>query len=182
MIRLFVQPEGWRVHGREELLAWLRAEAERERWRGALDLVLVGDEHISELNERWLGHEGPTDVLAFDYSAHGGPDRDETAAGDGAPEFDLPGSEPAPDDDFPDADIYVSLDTAVSQAADYECTVTEEVSRLLLHGLLHVAGWRDLTAAERRAITEREDQGLARAGREAGVLTWRIWNPVEHRG
>ncbi len=190
---IIVDLAGWSLEGKEPLLAWLADEAARESLEiGEVQFVLVGNDEIRELNEQYLQHEGPTDVITFDFRAESGADEDEFEATD---EAQIAESEAGFDgeptevnselddiEDFPDAEIYVSLQKAHEQAIDFGCTITEEVSRLLLHGVLHLAGWDDDTAAKRRAMNDREDEGLARAGRETGVLAWQVNYPVEQRG
>ena len=46
------------------------------RMRAHISIALVGDERIARLNEQYLGHEGPTDVLTFDLSDGDHPDVD----------------------------------------------------------------------------------------------------------
>jgi probable rRNA maturation factor len=77
-----------------------------------VNIVLTDDGTLSDLNERFKGHEGPTDVLAFDFE----------------------------EDDFL-GEVYVSLDRAREQAQDYGITEEEEVGRLVIHGLLHLLGY-----------------------------------------
>ncbi|HET8655529.1 MAG TPA: rRNA maturation RNase YbeY [Longimicrobiaceae bacterium] len=79
-----------------------------------ISVALLGDEAIAKLNERYLSHEGPTDVLSFPLHA------------DGAP---------------PLGDIYVGVDQARRQADEIGVPVREEVLRLAVHGTLHVLGY-----------------------------------------
>ena len=89
----------------------LRAEGVE---RAELSVALVGDREIASLNEGYLGHEGPTDVISFALHESGDP---------------------------PLGDVYVCVDQAARQAADFGATVPEEVLRLAVHGTLHVLGY-----------------------------------------
>jgi len=202
MMRLIVDLEGWSLDGEEQLINWLQSEAEIEKMdMDYIQFILIGDDQIREMNEQYLQHEGPTDVITFNYQEMGLEDLDdddvdleaddfaevevdESDADDSsiAAEEAEVSDENEDEESFPDAEIYVSLHTAQKQAAYYKCTVTEEVSRLLLHGVLHLAGWDDNTAAKREAINRREDKGLARVGRVTGVLSWQINEPADTRG
>jgi len=64
------------------------------------------------LNLRFKGREGPTDVLAFDFG----------------------------EDDFL-GEVYVSADRAREQSVEYGITETEEIKRLVVHGILHLLGY-----------------------------------------
>ncbi len=81
---------------------------------GEVHCVLTDDAELAELNERFRGKTGPTDVLAFPYDA---------SAGSGV-----------------HGDIYVSRDRAREQAAERRETEGREVWRLFVHGALHLAG------------------------------------------
>lgn len=87
-----------------------------------LSVALVGDAEIAALNEEYLGHEGPTDVISFHLHEAGEP---------------------------PLGDVYVGVDQAVRQAAAFGATPAEEVVRLAVHGTLHVLGWDHPDGAER---------------------------------
>ena len=77
-------------------------------------MTLLDDRRMSELHERYLGKEGPTDVLSFPLGT--------------TPEGML-------------ADVYVGFETARRQALDHGVPFNEEVVRLTIHGLLHVLGY-----------------------------------------
>ena len=59
-------------------------------------------------------------------------------------------------------DIVVSVDTAKRQAAAYDAPLDREIERLLIHGVLHLAG-HDHESADERARMEREERRLARS-------------------
>ncbi|MEJ2483116.1 MAG: rRNA maturation RNase YbeY [Gemmatimonadota bacterium] len=75
-------------------------------------ITFVDDDEISRLNLEWLGREGATDVIAFSL---------------GTPEA-------------PIGDVYISVDTAIRNASDLGVPVSEELTRLVIHGTLHVLG------------------------------------------
>jgi probable rRNA maturation factor len=79
-----------------------------------ISVALVRDDEIAALNQQYLQHEGPTDVISFHLH------------GDGEP---------------PLGDVYVGMDQAARQAAGFGASVAEEVLRLAVHGTLHVLGY-----------------------------------------
>jgi probable rRNA maturation factor len=81
---------------------------------GEISVALVTDEDIAALNQQYLDHEGPTDVISFHLHDRGEP---------------------------PLGDVYVGVDQAARQAAGYGASVAEEVLRLAVHGTLHVLGY-----------------------------------------
>lgn len=101
-----------------------------------LTVILAGRELVLRLNRQHLGHDYPTDVLAFPFS-------EEEGAVEG--------------------EIYVDLDTAAERCDEFGATPAEEARRYVLHGLLHLLGYRDKTEAGRRTMRTLEDRYLAAA-------------------
>jgi rRNA maturation RNase YbeY len=93
----------------------------------ALSITFVNDREIAGLNRRALGRKGPTDVIAFDLSEDGLP-------------YGVVG------------DVYISLDRARANSRTFKVGESEEVIRLVVHGILHVLGHRDDTAPRRRRM------------------------------
>ena len=108
---------------------------------------VVDDGAIRRLNARYLRSRKTTDVLAFDLEAPG-PSR-------------LMG------------EVIVCADTAKRQAKRVGVPVALELDLLVVHGLLHLAGWDYHEPAEARLMHERERQILAETGRRAPS---RLWN------
>lgn len=100
-----------------------------------LGLHLVGAKPMARLNEQFLHHAGSTDVITFDYA--------------------VPGSGGL------HGDIFICVDTAISQACSFGTTWQAEVVRYAVHGVLHLRGHDDLRPADRR-IMKREENRLLR--------------------
>jgi len=89
-----------------------------------LHVVILDNDAITRMNEDFLGHEGPTDVISFDL-------RDEQAFDESA-ETSVAG------------EIYVGLGVAREAARKYTTTLGYEVMLYIAHGMLHLAGEDDL--------------------------------------
>ncbi|HWP82656.1 MAG TPA: rRNA maturation RNase YbeY [Bacteroidota bacterium] len=119
---------------RRETFRVLRRVLRLESLNGLnISVVFVNHRFMRTMNKRFLGHDYSTDVIAF-------------------PLDDLFGD---------DAEIYVNLDRAKSQARQYGVSMREEVRRLLIHGVLHLAGYHDKTTKEQTMMTLREDALLS---------------------
>jgi probable rRNA maturation factor len=99
-----------------------------------LSIVLVGAKEMAAINEKFLGHEGPTDVITFDYSEGGG---------------GLSG------------EIFVCVAEAERQAKEFKTSWQAEVVRYVVHGILHLAGHDDLRPVPRKKM-KREEGRLVR--------------------
>ena len=100
---------------KRDLNRFLAAATEALGLAGEFSVLLTGDDRLRALNLQFRGLDKPTDVLSF-------PALPEIANGGGG-------------------DLAISLDTASVQAANYGHTLQMEVKILILHGLLHLAGY-----------------------------------------
>lgn len=87
-----------------------------------LDINVISDAEIKKINKEYLNRNRPTDVIAFSLQE-----------GEKIPEEDTPLI----------GQIVISKEAAERQAAEYNHPVEEEMTILLIHGLLHVAGWKE---------------------------------------
>jgi probable rRNA maturation factor len=129
----------------------------------SVSLTFVRDPAMRELNRAHRGKDTATDVLSFPLYS---PDAfDRVGATRPRPHQALPLSSSKGQDDRAErmlGDIVVSVDTARRQAAEYDATLGREVQRLLVHGVLHLAGHDHLESGE-RAVMEAEERRLADA-------------------
>jgi probable rRNA maturation factor len=116
-----------------------------------VEVTLVTDDRIAELNETHLDREGPTDVLAF-------------------PLEELhPGSVPGQEPDGPPivlGDVVVAPSYVRRQADDLEVGFAEEMSLMVVHGILHLMGYDHHDDHEAEVMEERERMILSTIGVE----------------
>jgi probable rRNA maturation factor len=100
----------------------------KEGARGkSVDIVLTGDALLKKLNREFRGKNRPTDVLSFSF---------------GEPDFL--------------GEIYISLARARFQAREYGATPSEEIWRLIVHGLFHLLGHTHYRSKARLAMEKKE--------------------------
>jgi probable rRNA maturation factor len=95
---------------------------------------LVTPTRMASLNEHFLGHHGPTDVITFDWS-------------EGEPGW-LYG------------EIFICPKVAVDQARQFACPWQVELMRYVIHGVLHLLGHDDQAPAARRRMKAAENRAL----------------------
>jgi len=105
-----------------------------------LGVHLVAALEMTRLNETFVHHAGPTDVITFDYLP--------------------PASRQAPRPFQLHADIFICVDEALVQARRFRTAWQSEVVRYLIHGLLHLLGYDDRTRANRGKMKRAEDRLL----------------------
>jgi len=137
-----------------------------------LSLLFVDEEAIAELNTRFLGKDGPTDVLAFpidEEPAESGRSPDSGGTGPGMP------SEP---EDVPVllGDIVICPSVAYRNAPEHAGSYDDELALLVVHGLLHLMGLDHQDEDEAEEMEAKERELLAR---HYSVVRPQAW-PGEH--
>lgn len=126
-------PDAFR--GKERLRKWIRSIASGHGHSiGEVTFVLMTDKGLLPYNQRYLNHDEYTDVITFDL---------QTGTG-------LSG------------DILISYDRVKENAATYGVSAQHELHRVMVHGLLHLMGFKDKTKTEQQAIRAAEDKWLAK--------------------
>ena len=132
-----------------------------------LSLRFVDEPTIADLNERFLGGEGPTDVLAFPIDGvevvEGGRFPD---AGSTGPDRPPPETTEVP---LLLGDVLVCPTVAERNAPDHAGTYEDELALLVVHGVLHVLGMDHADEAETAVMQARERELLARHGPRSGT-------------
>jgi probable rRNA maturation factor len=158
-----------------DTLRWIRlAEAvlQEEELAGdaELSVLFVDERSISELNARFLGKDGPTDVLAFpidEEPVESGRSPDSGGTGPGMP------SEP---EDMPVllGDIVICPAVAFRNAPEHAGTYEDELALLVVHGLLHLMGMDHDEDDEAEEMEAKERELLARHHAQIRAEAWPI--------
>lgn len=147
-----------------DTLRWLRLaeavlDAEGVRGDAELSLLFVGEQAMADLNKRFHGSDGPTDVLAFPIDedpVEGGRSPDSGGSG--------PGYTPAEPSDMPVllGDVVICPEVADRNAPEHAGTYDDEIALLVVHGILHLLGMDHLDTDEAEAMEAREQELLER--------------------
>ena len=116
-----------------KIKSWIKnTPAKYNKKTGDIAYIFCSDERILEINNQYLNHDYYTDIITFDYSDT------KTISGD----------------------IFISLDTVRSNAADFGVDFEQELKRIIIHGVLHLCGQDDKTPELRKQMTEKENDAL----------------------
>ena len=114
---------------------WIRAVAADYGFSvGEIHYIFCSDEKELEVNRTFLQHDYYTDVITFDYST----------------------------EDVINGDIFISLDTVRSNAEEAGADFSEELMRIIIHGVLHLTGQADKTPETKAEMTRKENLALAK--------------------
>jgi probable rRNA maturation factor len=127
-----------------ERLAHRALEAEDVARPAELSILLADDATVRKLNREYRDTDAATDVLSFAQS-----EGDEFARAEGAPPHL--------------GDVVISVDTARRQADEFSVSLQDEVSHLVVHGILHLLGYDHELADDERVMRAREDAILGSA-------------------
>jgi len=116
-----------------------------------VSLLLCDSNTMKELNQRYRGVCGATDILSFEQ---------------GDNPFVPGNSIPAGTDPLPAGDIVIALDIMKSQASEFGVSEEEEFKRLLVHGILHLLGYSDDTPEGQREMMHTQQEILSRGGND----------------
>lgn len=114
--------------------AWIgRVILSEQKQEGEINFVFCDDEYLLEINQQYLKHDTYTDIISFDYSM-----------GD-----ELSG------------DVFISVDRVRENAVDFGVSFEAELLRVMAHGILHYAGYKDKTDADEVVMREKEEEKIA---------------------
>ena len=95
-----------------------------------IDYIICSDEYLLKINEAYLNHSYYTDIITFCLSSPGAPVL---------------------------AELYLSTDRIKENAKAYSVTYHSELLRVIIHGALHLCGYQDLTASQKKEMRKREN-------------------------
>jgi len=117
-----------------EISGWIREVCLTENVQiKVLDFILCTDQDLLGINIKHLNHNYLTDVITFPYS----------------------------ENDRLEADIFISLDRVNENADNLKVSYFDELCRVMIHGVLHLCGYKDKTEAEQLEMRKKEDYYLS---------------------
>ena len=137
--KTFRRPEKKKI----EALAEAAAEITGSGIRGLLSFSAVSEKEMAEINEAYVGHTGPTDVICFDYRLS---------------QVELPDTGDTGSD--VEVEIVICPAVAAREAAKRSLPYSREAVLYLVHGLLHAAGQDDLKPELKRIMRRKEAASL----------------------
>jgi rRNA maturation RNase YbeY len=112
------------------LQSWFLTVIQRfDKEQGDITVVFCSDAYILEMNRSHLNHDYYTDIITFDYC----------------------------EGDLVSGDLFISLDTVLSNSIELGTSFTDEIHRVCVHGLLHLLGFKDKTDDDEKEMRRQED-------------------------
>jgi len=118
------------------LSSWLQQVAQGyDQEIESINYIYCSDNYLLQINQKYLKHDYFTDIITFDH-------RNSTV-------------EPI------EADIFISIDRVKENASHHDVNWTNELHRVMIHGLLHLLGLDDKTDKQKQLMRETEDACLS---------------------
>lgn len=135
VIRFFSEDIDFSLEKKKTIRAWIEQVVKLESARiiSGINYVFCADSYLFNLNNQFLNHQTFTDIITFDQSE---------------------------DDHQILADIYISIDRIKENSPNYNQSFEKELHRVMIHGILHLMGYKDSTAEEKAIMQKKENECL----------------------
>ena len=141
-VHFYNQDSDYLPKGRVKIGKWVRETIHNEGYKaGEICYIFCSSANHIEMNRQYVGHDYYTDVITFDYS-------------------DLEGR------GVVSGDIFIDHETVADNAQQLGTNPAEEQLRVIIHGVLHLCGYKDKSDQEAAQMRQKEDFYLARYPKE----------------
>jgi rRNA maturation RNase YbeY len=121
----------------KKIRSWLSGVSIAERKQvGQLNYIFCDDNFLHKLNLKFLNHDTYTDIITFDNTVG----------------------------DLLSGDIYISVERVKENALNFGVSFREELSRVIVHGLLHLCGYTDKSKQSQAQMRKKENEYLCTLG------------------
>ena len=133
-VNFFIEDISFTLKEKIHLRSWVKQTIISEGKKlKELNFIFCSDSYLLEINKQYLNHDTLTDIVTFDNSESYG-----SISGD----------------------VFISVDRIRENAAKFKATERDELHRVMIHGTLHLLGFKDKTTAQKALMTSKEDQYL----------------------
>ena len=133
MIEFFSEEIDFTLHDENQVKSWILDVATNESKEiGDISYVFCSDEYLLKVNQDYLNHDYYTDIITFDYT----------------------------EDNVISGDIFLSIDRVTENASDLSINFLDELHRVIIHGILHLCGYKDKTEKDAVLMRKMEDNSL----------------------
>ena len=114
----------------ESFIRWIKnVISEENKELGEVNYIFCDDKYLLEKNIKYLDHDTLTDIITFNYC----------------------------EGDMISSDIIISVERVMENYSIFENSFSEELNRVMIHGILHLIGYNDKTDGEKEIIRKKED-------------------------
>ncbi|MAW65233.1 MAG: rRNA maturation RNase YbeY [Flavobacteriales bacterium] len=112
------------------IISWLSYSIRNEnKVSGDISYIFCSDEYLHKINFKHLNHNTLTDIITFDYC----------------------------EENIVNGDLYISIERIRENAKLYNNTIENELHRVMIHGIMHLCGYKDKTPEDQNVMSAKED-------------------------
>ncbi|GHS87099.1 endoribonuclease YbeY [Bacteroidia bacterium] len=116
-----------------QVRAWVQTIVEtKHKQAGCINVIFCDNTYLLKLNKQYLKHDTYTDIITFDFV----------------------------DGEIINGDIFISWEQTADNAKLFGVKHQEELRRVIIHGVLHLLGYKDKTAPEQQQMRREENKAL----------------------
>ena len=135
-ISFFEEDISFKLKNKAHVRQWITAAIQNEGFKlKELTYIFCSDSYLLQINQQYLDHDTYTDIITFDNS-----ESNKIVTGD----------------------IFISIDRIRENAAKFNVPENTELHRVIIHGVLHLLGYKDKSAPDKQKMTEKEDFYLSK--------------------
>ncbi|GAA4103509.1 rRNA maturation RNase YbeY [Mucilaginibacter panaciglaebae] len=135
-IQFFEEDITYKIKDKIKVRQWITNTIVAEGFKlSELNYILCSDEYLLQINQQYLDHDTYTDIVTFDNSEQQG---------------HIVG------------DIFISIPRVKENSEKFKVAEVDELHRVIIHGALHLLGYKDKSAVDKKKMTEKEDYYLAK--------------------
>jgi rRNA maturation RNase YbeY len=135
LIRFFKEEIDFKLPQKAKIKIWLGKLAIEENSKlGEINYIFCSDEYLLKINEEYLDHDYYTDIITFDNTEEGS--------------------------NLLEGEMYISIERIKENAINGDQTFERELNRVMAHGILHLAGYKDKTEDEQEQMRFKEEYYL----------------------
>ena len=124
---------GFGLKQKTKLKLWIASVVKKEKYEiGNLNYSFTSDESLLKINIEYLNHNNYTDIITFNYN------EGKKIAGD----------------------VFISIDRVKENAEKFNVKFEDELYRVMIHGVLHLCGYKDKTKADSELMRKKENSAL----------------------
>ena len=133
-INFFSEKINFTLKYKRKRKAWITKIANKEGYQlKEVNYIFCSDKYLLEINRTFLNHDYFTDIITFNNSE---------------------------DEKVLEGELYISIPRVKENAKELEVSFEEELNRIMIHGILHLAGYKDKTKQQRELMREKENSSL----------------------
>lgn len=149
-INFFSRDIKFALKNKTAIKSWIKETIEQEQKSpGEINCIFCNDGYLLSLNKKYLKHNTLTDIITFDYSS----DIKKS------PVFPREGSL-INSSRLISGDIFISIPRVKENAKKFNTPFETELSRVLVHGVMHLCGYGDKTKKEKQIMRKKEEEYL----------------------